>query len=94
MCNGRVRAHSKRVCHIWVVLMIATTLLTACGEAELPAGASSSPVSGSATGDVRLENIPVGLDHISRDDDGSYFCVLRRPDDLAVLRSQFSGSKG
>ena len=92
MCNEMVQAHSNRLSQIWVVLMMATTVLTACGEAELPANASSSPVIDSAIHDVRFETSPVGLDHVTRDDDGSYFCVLRRPDDLAVLRSQFSGS--
>lgn len=91
MCNGWVRAHPKQLSHVWVVLMISTTLLTACAEAEVPANASSSPFRDSAIRDVGFENIPVGLDHVTRDDEGSYFCVLRRPDDLAVLRSQFSG---
>ncbi len=31
-------------------------------------------------------------EHIVRDDSGSYFCVLRRPDDLAQLRAQFNSS--
>ena len=28
------------------------------------------------------------FDHVVRDTQGSYFCVLRRPDDLAGLRAQ------
>ena len=29
------------------------------------------------------------FDHVVLDTEGSYFCVLRRPDDLAGLRAQF-----
>ena len=42
-------------------------------------------------GDATL--LPSGdVDHIVLDESGVYFCVLRRPDDLADLRASFNGS--
>lgn len=62
-------------------------ILTGCAEPRsepAPLGTVSLGVDGAFT-------IAVGAaDHIIRDDNGSYFCVLRRPDDLADLRAQFN----
>ena len=56
----------------------------------LAMGACSDRVGESNEASVPVERSAVGVGHIQRDASGTYFCVLRRPDDLAQLRAQFT----
>lgn len=68
-------------------LVSLATVLAGCGEPRSEP-ASVDTVSLGVDGAFTIE---VGAaDHIVRDGNGSYFCVLRRPDDLADLRAQFN----
>ncbi|GJM37688.1 MAG: hypothetical protein DHS20C19_10550 [Acidimicrobiales bacterium] len=79
-------------------LVAAAALLGSCAAAtsEGPPGvgaAEGAPVVvGASTAGPASASPSGGIDHIVLDDTGAYFCVLRRPDDLARLRAQFSAS--
>lgn len=57
--------------------------------------ANNSPSESVSSGLDGARDFEVGAtEHIVIDGSGSYFCVLRRPDDLADLRAQFNPPSG
>lgn len=72
--------------------LLLVTLLAGCGAQ--PAVIETVPAGTPYEIPVDTSYDPLDFDHIVKDSSGGYFCVLRRPDDLAALRATFNPKSG
>ncbi len=83
-----------------VAVLALAVVVSACAGADQTSPAETTGPTGSTdtTISIGLDGawsvVAKPADRLVRDAQGAYFCVLRRPDDLADLRAQFNPRSG
>lgn len=78
--------------HMRLLTIVFVVVVVSCGGQ--PAEIETRPAGTPYEIPVSAAYDPLDFDHVVRDSQGGYFCVLRRPDDLAALRATFNQQAG